>query len=75
MGDSSIESRVLTLEREMGEMRKTLFIGNGHPPLIERFAALERSQATQIWLLRTIVGGVLTNIVGLAFVAAKMVLK
>lgn len=58
-----MEERVKTLEREMGEVRRVLLVGNGHPPLTERFAALERSQNTQIWLLRTIVGGLLAVII------------
>lgn len=57
------EERLKTLEREMGEVRRILIVGNGHPPLTERFAALERSQNTQIWLLRTIIGGLLAVII------------
>lgn len=38
-----LEGRVATLEREMGEVRKVVFVGNGHPPLTERVTAMESS--------------------------------
>ena len=35
--------RIATLEREMGEVRKILLVGNGHPPLTERVTVMETS--------------------------------
>lgn len=59
----AILARVEALEREMKEARKVLFIGNGEPPMTSRMAALERTQKTQTWLLRTILGGVIAVII------------
>lgn len=42
--------------------------GNGRPGIVERLAALERAQNTQTWLLRLIVGGVLTQLCATAFI-------
>lgn len=62
--DGEIEARLDTLEREMGEVRKILLTGNGHPPLTERVAGLEKAIATQTWLLRAILGAVITGLAG-----------
>lgn len=67
--DGDVEARLATLEREMGEVRKILLTGNGHPPLTERVAGLERALATQTWLLRAILGtagtGVIAQVAGM----------
>ena len=67
--DGDVEARLATLEREMGELRKILLTGNGHPPLTERVAGLERALATQTWLLRAILGtagtGVIAQVAGM----------
>lgn len=62
--DGEVEARLDTLEREMGEVRKILFTGNGHPPLTERVAGLEKAIATQTWLLRAILAAVITGLAG-----------
>ena len=59
------------LRHRLEKVETTLYTGNGKPSLIERFAALERAQATQTWLLRLIVGGVLSNTLGLAFLIIR----
>ncbi len=41
--DPALEGRVLTLEREISELRKIVYLGNGHPPLVERVSNLEVS--------------------------------
>ena len=61
--DADAEVRLKTLEREMGEVRRILILGNGSPPLTARVAALERTLSTHTWLLRLILGGVITNLV------------
>lgn len=61
---------IQTLQREMGEVRHTLY-GNDRPGHIERLASLERAQVTQTWLLRLIVGGVLSNTIALAFLILR----
>lgn len=67
--DGDVDARLATLEREMGEVRKILLTGNGHPPLTERVAGLERALATQTWLLRAILGtagtGVIAQVAGM----------
>lgn len=70
--DADTEVRIHTLEREIGELRKLVLIGNGHPPLIERVATLERALATQTWLLRLVVGCVVTNVIGVLAALAKL---
>ena len=37
---AGIEERVATLEREMGEMRKIVILGNGKPSLVEQVATI-----------------------------------
>ena len=59
----AMEERIATLEREMGEVRKILIVGNGTPPMTERMVAVERTLKTQTWLLRTILAAVLTGLV------------
>lgn len=75
MSSDDTESRLHTLEREMGEVRKLLMVGNGHPPLIERVATLERALATQTWLLRLIVGGVVGNAIAIIAALVKLYMK
>lgn len=75
MSSDDTESRLHTLEREMGEVRKLVMIGNGHPPLIERVATLERALATQTWLLRLIVGGVVGNAIAIIAALVKLYMK
>lgn len=62
--DGEVEARLDTLEREMGEVRRILLTGNGHPPLTERVAGLEKAIATQTWLLRAILAAVITGLAG-----------
>lgn len=74
-----LENRVSTLEREMSEVRKLVFLGNGHPPLVERVSNLEvsfeaiRSTLTKmnaginrvVWLiLSTVIGQILYAVLG-----------
>lgn len=66
MTAEDLAARLATLEREMGEVRKILLTGNGHPPLTERVAGLERALATQTWLLRAILGTAVTGVAGQA---------
>jgi hypothetical protein len=61
--DKEMDARVATLEREMGDVNKTLFKGNGTPPMTARMSALEKTQSVQTWLLRTILGGVIAVII------------
>jgi hypothetical protein len=77
--DSAIEGRVSTLEREISELRKIVYLGNGHPPLVERVSNLEVSfEAIRItlakmnsginrvvWLiLSTVIGQILYAVLG-----------
>lgn len=38
---TELEARVQTLEREMGEMRKVVLLGNGKPSLVAEVASIE----------------------------------
>lgn len=38
---TDIEARVQTLEREMGEIRKVVLLGNGKPSLVAEVASIE----------------------------------
>lgn len=64
MSDSDFEARVAALEKGLADVQHKLFIGNGQPSLVERVATIERGMATQTWLLRLILGGVLASIGG-----------
>ena len=74
-----LENRVSTLEREMSEVRKIVYLGNGHPPLVERVSNLEvsfeaiRSTLAKmnsginrvVWLiLSTVIGQILYAVLG-----------
>lgn len=61
---SSLDARIDALERDVADIKRILLTGNGHPPMTERVAGLERALATQTWLLRTILVATLGNIAG-----------
>ena len=61
------EARISALERGLADVQHKLFIGNGQPSLVERVATIEKGMATQTWLLRVILGGVLASIGGQLF--------
>ena len=65
------QTAIHELRKRVEKLETTVYTGNGKPSLLERFAALERAQQTQTWLLRLIVGGVLSNSVGLFFLILK----
>ncbi len=65
------DSRFDEIWRRLDKLESTVFYGNGQPPITSRLAALERGQATQTWLLRVIVGGVVADILGLAFLVLR----
>ena len=77
--ESALEGRVATLEREISELRKIVYLGNGHPPLVERvsnlevsFDSIQRSLAKLnngvsrvVWLvLSTVIGQILYAVLG-----------
>lgn len=49
--------------------------GNGRPSHAERLAALERSDETKTWLLRTILGAVLVDTLGIIGLLIRSALK
>lgn len=71
----STKTAIHELRHRLEKVETTLYTGNGKPSLIERFASLERAQATQTWLLRLLVGGALTNVIGTAFLLMRMAAK
>lgn len=58
----AIKTSIHELRKRLDKVETTLFTGNGKPSLLERFAALERAQQTQTWLLRLVVGGVFAQL-------------
>lgn len=65
----STKTAIHELRKRLDKVEVTLYTGN--PSLLERFASLERAQATQTWLLRLIVGGVLTQLLATAFIIMR----
>lgn len=57
--------------KRLEKLEAAVFTGNGQPPLVARVAAIERALQTQTWLIRAVLGGVLANLVGLAFLILR----
>ena len=57
--------------KRLDKLEQAVFVGNGSPPLVARVAAIERALQTQTWLIRLVLGGVLSNLVGIAFLALR----
>lgn len=57
--------------KRLDKLESAVFTGNGQPPLVARVASIERAMQTQTWLMRTIAAGVLSNLIGLAFLIVR----
>lgn len=57
--------------KRLDKLESAVFTGNGQPPLVARVAAIERAMQTQTWLIRTVLGGVIANLLGLAFIILR----
>ena len=57
--------------KRLDKLESAVFTGNGQPPLLARVAAIERAMQTQTWLIRTVLGGVVANLLGLAFIILR----
>lgn len=57
--------------KRLDKLESAVFTGNGQPPLVARVAAIERAIQTQTWLIRTVLAGVLGNLVGMAFLLLR----
>lgn len=57
--------------KRLEKLEQAVFTGNGQPPLVARVASIERAIQTQTWLIRTVLGGVLANLLGLAFLILR----
>ncbi len=57
--------------KRLDKLESAVFTGNGQPPLVARMAAIERAMQTQTWIMRTVLGGVLANLIGLAFLVLR----
>lgn len=57
--------------KRLDKLEQAVFVGNGSPPLVARVAAIERALQTQTWLIRTVLGGVIANLIGLAFLLLR----
>lgn len=57
--------------KRLDKLEATVYIGNGQPPLVARMASIERALMTQTWIMRTVLGGVIANLLGLAFLLLR----
>ena len=57
--------------KRLDKLEQAVFVGNGSPPLVARVASIERALQTQTWLIRLVLGVVLSNLVGIAFLALR----
>ena len=57
--------------KRLDKLESAVFTGNGQPPLVARVASIERAIQTQTWLIRTVLGGVIANLIGLAFLLLR----
>lgn len=57
--------------KRLEKLEQAVFTGNGQPPLVARVASIERAIQTQTWLIRTVLGGVIANLIGLAFLLLR----
>ena len=57
--------------KRLDKLESAVFTGNGQPPLVARVASIERAIQTQTWLIRTVLGGVIANLIGLAFIILR----
>jgi hypothetical protein len=57
--------------KRLDKLESAVFTGNGQPPLVARVAAIERAIQTQTWLIRTVLAGVLGNLVGMGFLLLR----
>ena len=57
--------------KRLEKLEQAVFTGNGTPSLKERVAAMERAIQTQTWLMRTVLGVVLSNLAALVFLLIR----
>lgn len=57
--------------KRLDKLEIAVFTGNGTPSLKERVAAMERAIQTQTWLMRTVLGGVIANLLGISFMLTR----
>ena len=57
--------------KRLDKLEAAVFTGNGQPPLVARVAAIERAIQTQTWLIRTVLAGVLGNLIGMGFLLLR----
>lgn len=57
--------------KRLDKLEIAVFTGNGTPSLKERVAAMERAIQTQTWLMRTVLGVVLSNLAALMFLLLR----
>jgi hypothetical protein len=57
--------------KRLEKLEQAVFTGNGSPSLKERVATMERAIQTQTWLMRTVLGVVLSNLAALLFLLVR----
>lgn len=67
--DEPLESHPIRREclRRFQTLENKVFLGNGSPSHESRLTAVETQLRTIVWLLRTVLAGVLANLAGLLF--------
>lgn len=57
--------------KRLEKLEQAVFTGNGQQPLVARVASVERAIQTQTWLIRTVLGVVLSNLAALLFLLLR----
>ena len=66
--NDAMESRMKTVERELGWLNKVVRDGNGQPAMMTRVSLLEQHVKNSVWLMRFVIGMLATAVVELALV-------
>jgi hypothetical protein len=68
---AAFDPAFLEIWKRLEKLEQAVFTGNGTPSLKERVASMERAIQTQTWLMRTVLGVVLSNLAALMFLLIR----
>jgi hypothetical protein len=68
---AAFDPSITEIWKRLEKLEQAVFTGNGSPSLKERVAAMERAIQTQTWLMRTVLGVVLSNLAALVFLLIR----
>lgn len=71
IADPATREAIKNNRARLDNLEKIVYLGNGQPPLTARLAALERATQTQTWLIRSVLGGVIANLLALGFLLLR----